>query len=136
MSDENVELVRGVFEGFNRRHFDAALALADDSISWRTLFSVETEVLTGKHQIRAAWERQIEALDVRIDVLEITPLDETHVLAVGKWMGRGSESGAPVKQTAAQVFTIEDGRLRSVETHASRDEALEAVVRSSARPAP
>jgi ketosteroid isomerase-like protein len=127
MSQENVEIVRRVYEAFNRRDFDAALAIWHDSISWRTLFSVETDVLRGKQEIRVAWERQIEALDVHIEVVELTPLDETRVLAVGKWRGRGSESGAPVEQTAVQVFTVEDGRLRSVETYASRDEALEAV---------
>jgi ketosteroid isomerase-like protein len=127
MSQENVELVRAVFEAFNRRDIDAVLGLWHDSISWRTLFSVETDVLRGKQQIRAAWERQIEALDVHIDLLELTPLDETRILAVGKWRGRGSGSGAPVKQTAVQVFTVEDGRLRSVETYASRGEALEAA---------
>ena len=127
MSQQNVELVRAVFEAFNRRDFDAALALGHDSISWRTLFSVETDVLRGKHEIRAAWERQIEALDVHIDVLEVTPLDETRVLAIGKWSGRGSESGAPVEQTAVQMFTVQDGRLRSVETYAGRGEALEAA---------
>jgi ketosteroid isomerase-like protein len=127
MSKENVELVRSVFEAYNRRDFDAALAVGHDSISWRTLFSVETDVLRGKQEIRVAWERQIEALDVHIDVVELTPLDETRVLAVGKWRGRGSESGAPVEQTAVQVFTVEDGRLRSVETYASRAEALEAA---------
>jgi ketosteroid isomerase-like protein len=127
MSQENVGLVRAVFEAFNRRDFDAALALGHDSISWRTLFSVETDVLRGKEEIRVAWERQIEALDVHIDVVELTPLDETRVVAVGKWRGRGLESGAPVEQTAVQVFTVEDGRVRSVETYASRNEALEAA---------
>jgi ketosteroid isomerase-like protein len=127
MRSENVDLVRAVFEAFNRRDFDEALAFGADSISWRTLFSVETDVLRGKAQIRAAWERQIEALDVHIDVLELTPLDATRVLAVGKWRGRGSESGIPVEQTAVQVFTVEDGWLRSVETHASREEALKAA---------
>jgi ketosteroid isomerase-like protein len=127
MAAGNVELVRAVFEAFNRRDFDAALASGHDSISWGTLFSVETDVLRGKQEIRAAWKRQIEALDVHIDVLDLTPLDETRVLAVGKWRGRGSESGAAVDQTAVQVFTIEDGQLRSVETFASRDEALAAA---------
>jgi ketosteroid isomerase-like protein len=122
MATDNVELVRAVFEAFNRRDF--ALDFAHDSISWRTLFSVETDVHRGKQEIRAAWKRQIEALDVHIDVLQLTPLDEARVLAVGQWRGRGSESGAPVDQTAAQVFTIEDGRLLSVETYASTDEAL------------
>ena len=127
MSQENVELTRTVFEAFNRREFDAALALGHDSITWKTLFAVETVVLTGKPEIRAAWERQIEALDVHIDLLELASLDEGRVLAVGKWRGRGSESGATVEQTAVQVFTVEDGRLRSVETYASRDDALKAV---------
>ena len=127
MSEENVEVVRRVYEAFNRRDFDAALALEHDSISWRTLFSVERNVLRGKQEIRAAWERQIEAIDVRIDILELTPLDKTRVLGVGTWRGRGSESGAPVEQTASQVFTLEGGRIRSVETYASRDEALEAT---------
>src|SRR5919197_5513861 len=120
MSQENVQLVRAVFDAFNRRDFDAALAVGHDSISWRTLFSVETAVLRGKQEIRAAWERQIEALDVHIDVLELTALDETRVLAVGKWNGRGSESGAPVERTAVQVFTFEDGLLHKVETYASK----------------
>jgi ketosteroid isomerase-like protein len=127
MSQQNVELVRAVFGAFNRREIDAVLGLWHDSISWRTLFSVEADVLRGKQEIRAAWERQIETLDVHIDLVELTPLDATRVLAVGKWRGRGSESGAPVEQTAVQVFTVEDGRLRSVETYASRDEALGAA---------
>ncbi len=127
MTTENVDLVRAVFEAFNRRDIDAVLGLWHDSISWRTLFSVETGVLRGKQQIRAAWERQIEALDVHIDVLELIPLDESRVLASGRWRGRGSESGAPVERTAVQVFTVEDGQLRGVETYASRDEALAAV---------
>jgi ketosteroid isomerase-like protein len=127
MSQENVELARAVFEAFNRRDFDAAMRLCHASITWRTLFSVEADVLTGRQEIHAAWERQAEALDVHIELLDLTPLDETRVLAVGTWRGRGSESGAPVEQRAAQVFTIEDGRLRSVATYATRDEALEAV---------
>jgi ketosteroid isomerase-like protein len=127
MASENVELVRAVFEAFNRRDFDAALARGVDSIRWRTLFSVETDELRGKQQIRTAWERQIEALDVHITLLELKPLDETRVLAVGKWRGCGSESGIAVEQTAVQLFTVEAGWLRSVETFATREEALKAA---------
>jgi ketosteroid isomerase-like protein len=127
MSEENVELVRAGYEAFNRRDFDAAMRLADDSITWQPFFTVETDRLRGKDEVRAAWERQIEALDLRIDLSELVPLDENRVLAVGRWRGRGSESGAPVEQTAAQVFTVEGGRLRSVDTYATKNEALEAV---------
>ena len=127
MSQENVELVRAGYQAFNRRDFDAALALGHDSITWKPLFAVETDTLRGKEEIRAAWERQIEALDTRIDILELKPLGESRVLAVARWSGRGSGSGAPVDETAAQVFTVEGGRIRRVETYASRDAALEAA---------
>jgi ketosteroid isomerase-like protein len=127
MSEENVEVVRAGYEAFNRRDFDAALVLGHDSISWRPLFSVETDPLTGKQEIRAAWERQIQELDLCIDILELTPLDETRDLAVGTWRGRGSASGAPVEQSATQVFTVQGGQIRSIERYARRDEALQAA---------
>ena len=127
MSQENVEIVRAGFEAYNRRDFDAALALAHDSISLWLLISVETDVLRGKQEIRAAWERQVEAIDVHIDVVELTPLDETRVLCVGKWTGRGPGSGVPVEQTAVQVYTFKDGLIYSIELYASKADALEAV---------
>jgi ketosteroid isomerase-like protein len=127
MSEQNVEVVRAGYEAFNRRDFEAALALGHESITWRPVFSVETYVLKGKQEILAAWKSQTEALDVEIDVSEVTPLDETRVLAVGTWRGRGSGSGAPFERTAAQVFTVEDGRIRSVESYGSRADALEAA---------
>ena len=127
MSQENVEIVRKGFEAFNRRDFDAAMDLAHDSLTWKPLFSVETKLLRGRDEVRDAWERQTEAVDIRIDLLELTPLDENRVLAIGKWHGRGSQSGVPFEQTAAQVFTIERGLLRSVDTYADRPEALEAA---------
>jgi ketosteroid isomerase-like protein len=124
--EDNVELVRAGYDAFNRREFDRALEAIDESTTWRPFFSVETDVLVGKEAIRAAWERQTEALDVHIEVHEVVPLDDTRVLALATWTGRGSESGARTEQRNAQLFKIENGRLRSVETFSSKDEALEA----------
>lgn len=132
--EENVELVRAGYEAFNQRDFDAALERADEAITWRPFFSLETELLTGKQAIRAAWENQAEMLDLRIHIEEMTALDDTHVLAVGTWVGRGSGSGARVEQTIAQLFTVVDGELRSVDSYTSRDAAVEAAIGSSDRP--
>ena len=86
-------------------------------------------MLKGKQAVRAAWESQTEALDIHIDVRELTALDDTRVLALATWIGRGSESGVRVERQHAQVFTVVDGRVRSVETFSSRAEALEAAAR-------
>jgi ketosteroid isomerase-like protein len=127
MSRENEEVVRAGYEAFNRRDFDAVLALGHDSITWKPFFTVETDILRGKEEVLAAFHRQIDALDATIEISELTALDETRVLVVGTWRGRGSGSGIPVEQTSAQVFTVEEGLIRSVETYATRSEALDAT---------
>src|SRR5688572_4709609 len=106
MSQENVELVKAGYEAFNRRDYDAALESADEATTWRPLFSVETNLLRGKDEIRASFERAVEALDIHIEVLELVALDANRVLAVGKWTGKGAGSGIPTAQVAVQVATI------------------------------
>lgn len=129
--EANVDLVRAGYDAFNRRDFDAALELGHESITWRPFFSVETEELVGKEEILAAWKRQTEAMDIRIELHEIRAIDDTRVLAEGKWTGRGAGSGAYLEQRNVQLFTVLDGKLSSVETYTSQEEALEAAGLSS-----
>jgi ketosteroid isomerase-like protein len=122
-----VELTRRVFEAFNRRDFDAAFALLDDSITWWSLFSAEADVFQGKDALRAQWTSQVEAVDPYIELQELISVGESRVVAVAKWSGRGQASGTPVDASAAQVFTIQRSKVVSVETHATKEEALEAA---------
>jgi ketosteroid isomerase-like protein len=131
MSRTNEEVVRAAYDAFNQRDFDAALAFAHDSITWKPFFAVDADIFKGKEEILAAFKRQIEALDATIEISELTALDETRVLVVGTWRGRGSGSGIPVEQAAAQVFTVSEGLIRSVETYATRAAALDAVGQSA-----
>jgi ketosteroid isomerase-like protein len=131
-AERNVEVVRNAYEAFNRRDFDAALASAADDVTWRPLFSVETPLLRGKNEIRAAWARQVEALDLRVEIKELVALGDSRVLAVARWTGRGVGSGAPVEATAAQLVTLERGRAISTETYATKAEALAAAEREEA----
>ena len=127
MSQENVELTQRVFEAFNRRDFDGLLAMLDDSITWRSLFSVETHHLQGKEPLRAHWASQVEAVDVYLELQELIPVGDSRVVAVAKWSGRGQASGVSVDASAAQVFTIQRDKVVCVETYANKSEALEAA---------
>jgi ketosteroid isomerase-like protein len=127
MSRKNVELTQRVFEAFNRRDFDDVLALLDDSITWRSLFSVEAHLLQGKEPLRAHWASQVEAVDVHLDLQELISVGDSRVVAVAKWSGRGQASGVSVDASAAQVFTIRRDKVVCVETYASKSEALEAA---------
>jgi ketosteroid isomerase-like protein len=131
MSRKNVELTRRVFEAFNRRDFDAAFAVLDDSITWRSLFSVEAHIVQGKEPLRALWASQVEAVDVHLELQELIPVGDSRVVAVANWSGRGQASGVSVDASAAQVFTIQRGKVVSVATYASKTEALEAAALAS-----
>ena len=127
MSEENVEKVRRGYEAFNRRDWDAAFADFDDSVVWRPLVSVETDELRGKDAVRESWLSSVESLDIRIEIHELIPVGADKVLAVATWTGRGSAGDIPVVATAAQIFTLRDGRLVRVESYTDRREALEAA---------
>jgi ketosteroid isomerase-like protein len=125
-SGDNLELIRRAFEAFNRRDFDAALDLLDDSVTWKAAFPAGTAVVEGKAEIRAQWTSRVEALDLRVEPEELTPIDDYGVVAVATWRGRGQISSTPVKQTGALAFLIHDAKVIRVEGHASKEEALEA----------
>ena len=127
MSDENVEKVRGGYEAFNRRDWDGALADVDESVTWRPIFSVEAAELRGKEAVRVSWMDAVDSLDIRISIQELIPVGDDKVVAVATWTGRGSASETPVGSTAAQVFTLKDGRLIQVESYPDRRQALEAA---------
>ena len=127
MSQENVEKVRRGYDAFNRRDWDGAMAYFDDSVTWRPLFSVETAELQGKEAVLASWMSAVDSLDIRVAVQELIPVGDDTVVAIATWTGRGSASEAPVGATAAQVFTLKDGRLIKAESYSDRREALQAA---------
>lgn len=87
MSEENVEKIRKGIEAFNRRDFDAALALLADDITWEGFLSrTETQLRhRGKEQIRAAWESQVEMLDVRAEPEEFIAVGTDKVVEAARW---------------------------------------------------
>jgi ketosteroid isomerase-like protein len=127
MPEDNVEIVRRAYEAFNRRDFDAALADVSDAVTWTPILSVETAVLEGKEAVRDTWARQVEMLDVSIETQEIISVDDSHVIVVARWIGRGSASGAPFATTGVQVCTLRDGRLARLDNYPSKRAALEAL---------
>jgi ketosteroid isomerase-like protein len=128
MSQENVEVVRRVIEAFNRRDFDAALShLAEDATWAPFLARTETSLLRGRSEIRAAWERQVEVMDVRGQALEVLADDKNRVVTQILMTARGRGSDLPIEGRFAAVATFHDGLVTSVESYADAAEALAAA---------
>ena len=131
MSQENVEVVRAVYEAIVRRDREALDALLREHLAPDFEFEA---VLTGATYKGAdgLWELLDDIQDTvgyRPEVQEAVDLDE-HVLIVLRMSGRGSRSGAAVAQQGAVLVTFDGSTLVSGRSFASKADALEAVGRS------
>ena len=130
MSQDNVELVRRVFELINRGDVDAALEVAADDVEmdWSNSIGPAKGVYRGKDEVRALWASFVEAFeDLHWEPEEIIEVGESTVIAVNHMRTHGRESGVEVDAVGAQLWTITGGTARRVKLYQSKADALEAV---------
>ena len=130
MAQDNVELVRRIIELFNRKDIARVLdAVADDfELDWSNSIGPLKGVYKGRDGALELWESFLDAWDqVRWDPQEIIEVDEARVILVNHVRMRGGGSGVDVEATAAQLWTITDGKGRSVKLYQSKAEALAAA---------
>jgi ketosteroid isomerase-like protein len=130
MAQDNVELVRRIIELFNRKDIARVLdAVADDfELDWSNSIGPLKGVYKGREGALELWESFLDAWDeIRWDPQEIIEVDEARVILVNHVRMRGGGSGVDVEATAAQLWTITDGKGRSVKLYQSKAEALAAA---------
>jgi uncharacterized protein len=128
MSQENVEIVRGTFEAWNRGDYEAAGAAYDPEVEVEMRLGAD---LDGTYRgfdelarmLRGFWETFGEFRSEPTDFA--TSGDE--VVATLNHRGRGETSGAEVQMTNWQVFTVRDGRIVRYRIYAKQAEALAAA---------
>src|SRR6266702_4722953 len=130
MSQENVEIVRALYEAWNRDDFEAWLSLIDPDVEW--LQGIErpfgSNVLHGHEgacELWNLWRTEFDGL--RIEVDEIRDLGGERVLLLGRGRAHGRASGLMIESELAQLMTLRDGNLVRSEDYLSHDEALKAV---------
>ena len=121
MSQQNVEVVRAAFEGWNRDDFDAHIQYFDPEVHWSALL----EAFRGHAGIRQAWQ-SFKAFQLKSRYDDIRDLGDS-VLALGELTGTGGITGLNLSNEIAQLATFRDGRILSFRDFASHAEALEAV---------
>jgi ketosteroid isomerase-like protein len=130
MAQDNVELVRRIIELFNRKDIARVLdAVADDfELDWSNSIGPLKGVYKGRERALELWESFLDAWDeIRWDPQEIIEVDEARVILVNHVRMRGGGSGVDVEATAALLWTITDGKGRSVKLYQSKAEALAAA---------
>ena len=126
MSQENVEIVRRLYDAFNQGNVALALEPADPDVEWIPPEEDLSGPVRGRENIQQFIEEQLETYKFELYPEEFFE-KEDQVLAFIHVKGRGNISGAEFDIRIAHIWTVRDGRLVRGQAYAKRDEALEAV---------
>jgi ketosteroid isomerase-like protein len=129
MSEENVEVVRAVFDAQRRRDWQAFPALYDPEIEWDDVAGLWGDWGTrlGFKAVQDAWMTWFEAFeDADFEIGSILEAGDDVVTSI-RMSGRGRESGLRVDQLIWAVWTVSGGRVRRVRAYRDKAPALEAA---------
>jgi ketosteroid isomerase-like protein len=126
MSQENVEVVRGIWRAFERFEFPAE-AFADDAV-WHTASDLpDRETCTGpvaiQQMLAEGWGAVIEP---GCKAEEVTDAGEYVVVRWRGW-GKGRASGIPIDWREAHIYAVRDRKVAEVHEYRTWDEALQAA---------
>ena len=133
MSGENVEIVRSIFEAWERGDYDSA-DWAHPDIAFVVADGPTGGSWTGVPAMAAAWRESLDAFDgLRPRAEEYRPLDDERVLVLMHLTGKGKTSGldvGDVRMDGANLFQVRDGQVTKLvlywdRRHMPPDVALE-----------
>ena len=122
------DLVRQLFDDFNRGDFDAALTKIHDDVDWghppdmpdaSDDWHSRDEMYAGIGRFMGAWEH----LEIELEVLDDAG---DRVVVDTRWAGRSRGAGIEVDQRFAQVYELRDGKVAGVRQFRTPEEALAA----------
>ena len=126
MSEENVQIVRGVYEQWSLGDFSGGDAF-DPEVEFEMVDWPGRDRSRGLEEMREAWQTSLSAWDdfraEPTDFMDNGP----HVVVLTHVTARGKGSGAAVNADTATVWTIEAGKVVRLALHWNRAEALAAA---------
>jgi ketosteroid isomerase-like protein len=131
MSEENVQVVRRLYEAAARRDNDAVYALYDSDIVWdasRTERGGITGPIVRGHAALQKWLREWYGAweNIEDEVEELMDADH-EVISVMTQRGSGRGSGVEVADRLATIWVVCGGRITRATWFPTRDEALKAA---------
>jgi ketosteroid isomerase-like protein len=133
MSEENVEIVRRIYEAASSGDSAAVYAMYDEAVEWDASRAPMPRLIGGGRiyhghdglrtffqERNAVWGEIEDVPDELIDAGE-------HVVSADTERGRGRSSGVEVEMTQYAVWTIRNRKVVRVVWFPTRGEALEAA---------
>ena len=127
MSRANVEVVRAMYDAFNRRDTDAILELADPAVSVEDHGVIDGKTYEGREGVLRFLTFQADAFNAQSAELEELIETSDEIVAVIRLRGEGPLSRIPLEGRFTHVWEIAGGMVRRLRVYASKQEALEAA---------
>jgi ketosteroid isomerase-like protein len=134
MSQENVEIVRRLFEvfreGMERGDFVAGFdaELASDDLEWIALPGVGLGTYRGREgfiEFMRLWTGEFEHWWIELE--QVIDAGDDRVVAIYRQTATGKASGVPVELHQGAINELRDGRVIRIRHYPSPAEALEAA---------
>src|SRR3984893_19327553 len=129
MSQENIEVVRQIFEAFNSEDIELSLALThtDFELEVPPALSAEPDIYRGHDGMRRYWESFQYAMDeIRLQPERLCDAGEAVVVAM-RLTAKGRRTAIAVEQRTVGAGTIWYGKGMRIHAYVSLSEALEAA---------
>ena len=128
MSQENIEIVRAVYDAYASGAFEDTFKYMHEDVRWSE--PPETpgrQVRHGHAGVRASLTQWVGTwADYRFEVRSLVDNGD-HVLAEGWQSGRGKGSGLEVSEALFMVWTLHDGLIVEQQMFRDREQAVEAA---------
>jgi ketosteroid isomerase-like protein len=129
MSQGNVDLIRAMYDAYERGDYEAALSFMDDEIEFvgPPDISGDGEPIRGTEGTRRAVARWLASWEsYRFELRDLVEVGE-RVVATGWQSGRGRGSGAEVSEEIFSVWTMREGKIVGQSMFRDRQQALDAA---------
>jgi ketosteroid isomerase-like protein len=127
MSQENVEVVRRMYEAFHSGDFDGALAHFDPDVLIDATMRVDAGIGRGREELFAIVGGWLGAFDDwREEIEEMRDLGR-HVCVVSTQYGRGRGTGIETETRYAVLYELRGTQITHMTMYPDPVEALEAI---------
>jgi ketosteroid isomerase-like protein len=104
--------VRALADAINRRDVDAAVAVCDPEIEFLSVLAVSGKAYHGHDGIRQYFEDIASAWkEWRVEVHRVLPRADGRIVIEMTMHMTGKESGAPLSERTAHIWTLRGSRL-------------------------
>jgi ketosteroid isomerase-like protein len=127
MSEENVAIVRRIYDAYAAGDFETAFELIDPAVEFDGTVRPEGGMYYGHPGLAEAlrtWTGTWESW--RLELEQVVDADP-HVVAIERQSGRGKGSGLRWAEETATLFTLREGKVVRMVWFVSRGAALEAA---------